>query len=600
MKERNLLKDKVNILPDKPGVYQFYNKSHELLYVGKAKNLKKRVSSYFSQIEAQSRKVKVLVSKITEIKYIVVNSETDALLLENNLIKKYQPHYNILLKDDKTYPWICIKNEPFPRIYSTRKYIKDGSIYYGPYTSGLLVKTILELLRKIYPIRTCNLNLNKNLIELGNYKPCLEYQIGNCLAPCIGNQTREDYERGISEAQSILKGNLISVQKWLSLKMEEASKSYKFELAQLFKSKLEILNKFQSKSSIINCTRTNVEIYNILDKSNYAVVNYLKVVQGSIIQIFTIEIKKNLDERKEELLGIAITEIRERVNSKGKKLIVPFYPDFMINDIEYKVPSKGDGKKLLDLSFRNCLEYSNEIEKRIEQQNPIDKINRALDTIQKDLAMNHRPIHIECFDNSNLQGSSPVSSCVVFRNTKPSKRDYRHFNVKTVLGANDYATMEEVVYRRYKRLIEENQSLPQLVVIDGGKGQLSSAAKSLRSLGILEKVKLIGIAKRLEEIYSYNDPVPLYLDKNSSTLMVLQNIRNEAHRFGIKHHKKKRNKIGLVSELDEIKGIGNKTKQILFRKYKSIDNIFKCEKEDLKKLIGKSKTDALLKYFAKK
>mgnify|MGYP001210804994 CR=1 FL=1 len=599
MKDRNILKEKVNVLPEKPGVYQFYNQSRELLYVGKAKNLKKRVSSYFFH-EVQSRKVKVLVSKIAEIEYIVVNSETDALLLENNLIKKYQPHYNILLKDDKTYPWICVKNEPFPRIYSTRRYIKDGSIYYGPYTSGLLVKTILELIKKIYPIRTCSLNLNQNLIESGTYKSCLEFQIGNCLAPCVGNQTREDYERGILESHAILKGNLISVQKWISLKMDEASKSYKFELAQLYKSKLDILNKFQSKSTIVNSNKMNVEIYNILDKSHYAVVNYLKVVQGSINQIYTIEIKKNLEETKEELLAIAITEIRERISSNGKKLIVPFYPDFMINHIEYKVPLKGEGKKLLDLSFRNCLEYSNEIEKRIEQQNPIDKINRVLDTMQKDLAMNHRPIHIECFDNSNLQGSNPVSSCVVFRNTKPSKRDYRHFNVKTVIGANDYATMEEVVYRRYKRMIDENHSLPQLVVIDGGKGQLSSAAKSLRILGILENVKLIGIAKRLEEIYSYNDSVPLYLDKNSSTLKLLQNVRNEAHRFGIKHHKKKRNKIGLVSELDEIRGIGHKTKLLLFKKYKSIDNILKSEKEDLVKLIGKSKTDALLTYFEKK
>jgi len=600
MNEQNLLKEKVNILPDKPGVYQFYNKSKELLYVGKAKNLRKRVSSYFTNTESQSKKVKVLVYKISEIEYIVVNTEADALLLENNLIKKFKPRYNILLKDDKTYPWICIKNEPFPRIFSTRKFLNDGSTYYGPYTSGLLVKTILELIRKIYPIRTCGLNLSQKFIESGSYKPCLEFQIGNCFAPCIGNQTEEEYNNGIRESHAILKGNLLSAQKWLMCKMEEAASNYKFELAQKFKLKIEILKKFQSKSTIVNSSKTNVEVFNILDKQNYAVVNYLKVVNGSIIQVFTIEIKKNLEEKKEELLGIAITEIKERVKSEGKKIIVPFYPDFMINEISYSVPTKGDSKKLLELSYRNCLEYSIEIEKRIEKQGSKDKITRVLEVMQKDLSMNQKPIHIECFDNSNLQGSNAVSSCVVFKNTKPSKRDYRHFNVKTVSGANDFATMEEIVFRRYKRLIEEKQSLPQLIVIDGGKGQLSSAAKSLNLLGILDKVKLIGIAKRLEEIYSYNDNIPLYLDKNSSTLKVIQNIRNEAHRFGIKHHKQKRNTKGLTSELDGINGIGMKTKQLLFIKYKSIDNILSAEKDELSKLIGESKTDVLIKHFEKK
>lgn len=600
MKEQNLLKEKVNILPDKPGVYQFYNQSKELLYVGKAKNLKKRVSSYFTNTESQSKKVKVLVNKISEIEYVVVNTEADALLLENNLIKKYKPRYNILLKDDKTYPWICVKNEPFPRIYSTRKFLNDGSTYYGPYTSGILVKTILDLIRKIYPIRTCSLNLSQKFIESGNYKPCLEFQIGNCLAPCIGNQTAEDYNNGIIESHAILKGNLLSAQKWLKSKMDEASSNYKFELAQNFKMKIEILKKFQSKSTIVNSVKTNVEVFNILDKQNYAVVNYLKVVNGSIIQVFTIELKKNLEETREELLGIAITEIKERVKSEGKKVIVPCYPDFMINEISYNIPVKGDSKKLLELSYRNCLEYSNEIDKRIEKQSPKDKISRLLEVMQKDLSMSQKPIHIECFDNSNLQGSNPVSSCVVFKNTKPSKRDYRHFNVKTVTGANDFATMEEVVFRRYKRLIEEKQPLPQLIVIDGGKGQLSSAANSLILLGIIDKVKLIGIAKRLEEIYSYNDNVPLYLDKNSTTLKVIQNLRNEAHRFGIKHHKQKRNRAGLVSELDEIKGIGLKTKQILFKKYKSIDKILKCERIELINIIGESKTDALFAYLEKK
>jgi len=382
--------------------------------------------------------------------------------------------------------------------------------------------------------------------------------------------------------------------------MEEASKNYKFELAQLYKSKLDILKRFQSKSTIVNNVKSNVDVFNILDTPKYAVINYLKVVKGSIIQIFTLEIKKNLDETKEELLSIAITEIRERVNSKEKSIIIPFYPDFLIDGIKYSIPLKGDNIKLLDLSYRNCLEYSKEIETKIEKQYPFEKVNRILETIQKDLSMNQKPVHIECFDNSNLQGSNPVSSCVVFKNAKPSKRDYRHFNVKTVMGANDFATMEEVVYRRYKRLIEENQPIPQLIIIDGGKGQLTSAAKSLRSLDILDKVKLIGIAKRLEEIFSYNDPVPLYLDKNSSTLKVIQNLRNEAHRFGVKHHTQKRSKTGLVSELDNISGIGAKTKQELFKKYKSIEKIINADQIELIHLIGKSKTDTLLTYFDKK
>ncbi len=600
MESRERLKDKIELIPDKYGVYQFYNKENELLYVGKAKKLKKRVQSYFFQNDTHSRKVKVLVSKIYDIKYILVETESDALLLENNLIKKYQPRYNILLKDDKTYPWICIKNETFPRVVSTRKHENDGSVYFGPYTSGLLVKTILDLVKKLYPLRSCNLNLDQKNIALNKYKPCLEYQIGNCLAPCIGNQDKVDYDKNILEIQNILKGNLSTAQAWLNVSMKKAAREYKFEQAQFYKSKLEILKKYQSKSTIVSNKVTNIDIFNIIDKSSYAVVNFLKVIRGSIIQTYTLELKKNLMETTEELLGIAITEIRERVNSKEKNIVVPIKPDFLIEGCSYTIPKQGDKAKLLELSYRNCMAHSYEIEKRIEAQNPMDKANRVLLTIKDDLNMSELPTHIECFDNSNLQGTNPVSSCVVFRNAKPSKRDYRHFNVKTVIGSDDFATMEEVVYRRYKRLLDENQSLPQLVVIDGGKGQLNSAAVSLAKLGIINKIKLIGIAKRLEEIFSVGDPVPLYLDKNSTTLKVIQNIRNEAHRFGIKHHKLKRSKISIKSELDKIVGIGDITKQILFSEYKSLEKITQAKQEELEKLIGKAKTDSLLGYFKKK
>ncbi len=600
MIDKDQIKERLDMMPDNPGVYQFYNNQGELLYVGKAKNLKKRVQSYFTNNDTHTRKVRVLVSKIDDIKYVIVETESDALLLENNLIKKYQPRYNILLKDDKTYPWICIKNEPFPRVLSTRKYVNDGSIYYGPYTSGLLVKTVLDLIRKLYPLRNCNLNLDSRSIAKGTYKPCLEYQIGNCLAPCIGSQDRADYEKNIVEIQNILKGNLSTAQDWLNMSMKRASSEYKFEQAQLYKTKLDILKKYQSKSTIVSNKVTNIDVFNIIDKPTYAVVNFLKVVKGSVIQTYTLELKKNLDETKEELLGIAITEIRERVNSQEKNIIIPFKPDFLIEGFSYTIPKQGDKTKLIDLAYRNCLAHSFEIEKRIEAQNPMDKTNKVLTVMKGDLNMADLPVHIECFDNSNLQGTNPVSSCVVFRNAKPSKRDYRHFNVKTVVGPDDFSTMKEVVYRRYKRLIDEEQSLPQLIVIDGGKGQLSSAAESLKDLGIIHKVKLIGIAKRLEEIFTYGDPIPLYLDKNSTTLKVIQNIRNEAHRFGIKQHRLRRGKTGIKSELDEIVGVGEKTKQQLFNKFKSIEGIAKAKREDLEKIIGKAKTGIVIEFFRKK
>ncbi len=600
MIDKSFLKEKIDLMPDKPGVYQFYSDLNELLYVGKAKKLKKRVQSYFITNDSHSKKVLVLVNKTVDIKYVVVETESDALLLENNLIKKYKPRYNILLKDDKTFPWICIKNEEFPRVYSTRRYENDGSYYYGPYTSGLLVKTILDLVKRLYTIRTCSLSLDRRSIAQKKYKPCLEFQIGNCSAPCIGNQSVDEYNKNIAEIQNILKGNLSSVQEWLSKSMKKASSEFKFEQAQLYKTKLEILKKYQSKSTIVSNQISNIDVFNILEKPSYAIVNYLKVVKGSIIQSYSIELKKNLDETQEELLGIAITEIRERVKSNEKNIMVPIKPDFLIDGVNYSVPQRGDKKKLLELSIRNCLAHSYEIEKRIEALNPIDKIKRILTTIKDDLHLLDLPTHIECFDNSNLQGTNPVSSCVVFRNAKPSKREYRHFNVKTVVGSNDFATMEEVVLRRYQRLLEEKQSLPQLIIIDGGKGQLSSAAQSLTNLGIIDNVKLIGIAKRLEELYCYGDPVPLYLDKNSITLKTIQYLRNEAHRFGVRHHTTKRSIKNIKSEMDDIKGIGETTKQILFKFFKSYDKILNAEEQELVKLIGKARADILLSYFKRK
>lgn len=597
MTDNTLIKEKIRIIPDKPGVYLFYDIKGELLYVGKAKSLKKRVSSYFIRNDGNSNKVRVLVGKIADIKYIIVNTESDALLLENNLIKKNKPRYNILLKDDKTFPWICIKNEPFPRVIPTRKFIDDGSSYYGPYTSGLLVRTLLDLIRRLYPIRTCKLNLDASNISKNKYKPCLEFQLGNCLAPCIGNQEEADYKLNISAVHSILKGNLSSAQQWLKEGMKRASKNYLFEEAEIFRTKLEILSNYQSKTTIVSNKVTNIDVFTIFEKQSLAAINYLKVVKGSIVQSYTLELRKNLDESREELLGYAITEIRERVKSTTNKIVVQFKPDFLMAGVKYMVPVRGDLKKLLDLSLRNSIAYIQEIEKNNELKNPQERTNKLLEALKLDFRLNYLPVHIECFDNSNLQGTNAVSSCVVFRNTKPSKRDYRHFNVKTVVGANDYATMEEVVYRRYSRLLEEQKPLPQLVVIDGGKGQLSAANNSLTRLGINEKIRLIGIAKRLEEIFFVDDPIPLYLNKNSPSLKVIQHIRNEAHRFGVRHHTQKRAISSIRSELDEIKGIGEKTKELLFENFKSINGIVEADINDMKKLIGNAKTELVVNHF---
>lgn len=593
------VQESVRVMPELPGVYQFYDTEGGLLYIGKAKSLKKRVSSYFNRTNQTNNKLRTLVRKIASIKFVVVDSESDALLLENVLIKKHQPKYNILLKDDKTYPWICIKNEPFPRVFSTRNYIEDGSIYFGPYTSGRLVKTLLDLTKTLFPLRTCSLNLSQQMIAKGKYKPCLEYQIGNCLAPCIGLQEEADYRVNIDAIKKILQGNLSDVLKWLNQEMKRFADSYQFERAQMLKNKIDILHRFQSRTTIINPQLKDIEVYTILQKEGINVVNYLNVSSGVIIQSYNLELKNQLEEELPELLSYAITEIRSRLRSTSKNVIVNIIPDFLIDNLNYLAPQRGEKRNLVDLSLRNCAAYIDELIKRDDLKNPQNKVDRLLQKIKDDLHLLEFPVQIECFDNSNLQGTNPVAACVVFKNAKPSKRDYRHFNIKKVEGPDDFASMREVVHRRYSRLLEENQSLPQLVIIDGGKGQLSAAFESIHELGLSEKIKLIGIAKRLEEIYFPGDSVPLYLDKRSETLKVIQQARDEAHRFGVKHHTSRRSKGAISSSLDGINGIGPKTVQQLFSTFKSFDGIKKATREELISLIGEKKADILLSHFSK-
>jgi excinuclease ABC subunit C len=590
------LKSLISVLPDTPGVYQYYDKLGNIIYVGKAKNLKKRVASYFNKNHEHGKTI-VLVKKIADIKHIVVENEEDALLLENNLIKKYQPRYNVLLKDDKTYPWICVKSEPFPRVFQTREIVKDGSLYFGPYSNIRVLRTMLEMLRQLYPIRSCSLNLSQLQIAKGNYKECLEYHIGNCKAPCVGLQQETDYMEYISDIKNILKGNISDVLKLLNQKMTQLATELKFEAAQQIKEKVELLEKYRSKSTVVSPSINNVDVFSLLDDGDVAYANFLKVANGAIIQSHTIELKKRLNESKEELLGIAITEIRQLIESTAIEILVPFLPDFTFNSLRFVIPQRGDKKSLLDLSLRNLKYYRVEKLKQIEHTDPERHTTRILETIKNDLQLDQLPRHIECFDNSNIQGKYPVAACVVFKNAKPSKNDYRHFNIKTVEGPNDFASMEEVVERRYKRLLEEKEDLPNLVIVDGGKGQLSSAVKIFKKLEIFDKVALIGIAKRLEEIFFPNDSIPIYLDKKSETLKVIQHLRNEAHRFGITHHRNKRSNDFIKSELFNISGIGKKTAENLLSNLKSISAVKKASVEDLTKIVGNAKAKIVFDYF---
>ncbi len=585
----------ISLLPDKPGVYQFIDSSDNILYVGKAKNLKKRVTSYFSK--NQSGKTVLLLRRAADIKHIVVENESDALLLENNLIKKHQPRYNILLKDDKTFPWICIKREPFPRVFSTRNNIKDGSIYFGPYTSALMVKTLIALIRQLYNLRTCSLVLTESNIQSKKFKVCLEYHIGNCKAPCIGLQTEQDYNINLHQIKDILKGNSSSVIDHLKAMMVKYSGELRFEEAQLIKDKIDILARFRSRSAVVSNTIRNVDVFGIAFDTDSAYVNYLKVVNGAIIQAFTIELKIRIDEEKESIMAFAITEIRQRLCSDSPEIILPFRPDILLDKIKYTVPGMGEKQKLLELAERNAIYYKLEQKKKRMEHKPQQRTGKNLEKLKNDLHMSFIPIHIECFDNSNIMGTNPVAACVVFRNGRPSKKDYRHFNIKTVTGPDDFSSMEEIVYRRYKRAIDENNDLPQLVIIDGGKGQLSSAMKSITRLGLREKVTVIGIAKKLEEIYFPGDSVPIYLDKNSISLKIIQQLRNEAHRFGINFHRGKRSSGMIKSELDQIKGIGPKTKEVLLTHFGSVDKIKIASKDELVKVVGLAKTTVLSEYF---
>jgi len=588
-------KDILRLMPDKPGVYQFIDSFGKIIYIGKARNLKKRISSYFAK--NQSGKTTVMLKKAADVRHIVVDNESDALLLENNLIKRYQPTYNILLKDDKTYPWICIKKEPFPRVFSTRTVIRDGSLYFGPYTSGLMVKTLLTLIRQLYKLRTCNYNLTRVNISAGKFIPCLEYHIGNCKAPCAGYQDEADYDESIVQIKDILKGNLMTLTEHLKSRMTEYSRDLRFEEAQAAKDKIEILNRFRSRSAVVSNTIKNVDVFAFSEDGQRYYVNYLKVVEGAVVQAFTLDMRSKLDEEKESLLGFAITEIRTRYSSDSPEVIVPFLPDFQLNKIKYTVPKIGEKLKLLELAERNALYYRLEQRKKLLEHRPEARTGKNLEKVKNDLHMPDLPVHIECFDNSNIQGTNPVAACVVFRNGKPSKKDYRHFNIKTVTGPDDFSSMEEVIYRRYKRLTEESQSIPQLVIVDGGKGQLASAMKSIDKLQLRDRITIIGIAKRLEEIYFPGDSIPIYLDKNSYSLKLIQQMINEAHRFGINFHRSKRSSEMIRSELDNIKGIGPKTKEILLKNFDSLEKIRKTPLDTLEKLIGTGKAAILIKLL---
>ena len=591
------LKEKVSKLPTSPGVYQYFDANGTIIYIGKAKNLKNRVSSYFVKGN-QSVKTMMLVRKIRDIRYIVVNSEQDALLLENNLIKKYKPRYNILLKDDKTYPWICITKECFPRVFLTRRFIRNGSEYFGPYTSVKYANTLISLIKSLYKLRRCKLLFSKSDIYNGKYKVCLEYHIDNCLAPCVGNISEETYMEYISQIRSILKGNLSSVIELMTKQMKEYATSLQFERAQAMKEGIEVLKNHQSKSTIVSASLNDIDVFSYMEEDNFAYVNYLRIVHGAVNQVHSIELEKKLDESKESMLSFAIFEIRQLVNSDSKEILVPFYPDVLMNGLNYAIPKRGEKRQLLDLSERNVKFFKMDRERQrgllLRQGN--DKFD-LLETIKADLKLPRLPHRMECFDNSNIQGTSPVASCVVFIDGKPAKKEYRHFHVKTVVGANDFASMEEILYRRYSRVLREGGELPDLIVVDGGKGQLGSAVETLRKLDLIGKVPIIGLAKQMEEIYYPGDKESCILSKSSPTLRTLMHIRDEAHRFGITFHRKIRSKGQIHSVLDEIKGIGKKTQETLLQHFKTVNKIYAASREDLAAVVGPSKAGKVYDYF---
>jgi len=588
---------KLKTLPEKPGIYQYFDAGGTIIYVGKAKNLKKRVSSYFNKTQDNGKTV-MLVKRIADIQYMVVDTELDALLLENNLIKKYQPKYNIQLKDDKTYPWICIKKEPFPRVFSTRNVIRDGSNYYGPYPNVKVMQTLLSLIKELYPLRNCAYDLAANKIEEKRYKVCLEYHLGNCLAPCIGHESKAHYDEKIAQIESLVKGNITSVMQFLKDKMVQHASNHEYELAQEMKLKLQTLENYKAKSTIVSPSIHEVDVCTLLDEPDSAFVNYLCIHNGSIIHAYTAEVKKKLNETREEVLSYVLPELRERFSSVSKEVLLDEKLDLKLEGIQFSVPQRGDKKHLVELSLRNAKFYRLEKTKQEKIVDPERHTKRILEQIKTDFRLTELPVHMECFDNSNIQGTNPVSACVVFKNGKPSKADYRHFNVKTVEGPDDFASMEEAVYRRYRRLLEEGQSLPQMIIIDGGKGQLSAALKALEQLDLRGKVAIVGIAKRLEEIFFPGDSLPIYIDKRSESLKVVQFMRNEAHRFGITHHRNRRSKGALTSELTSIAGIGPKTQEDLMKAFKTVSAIKGASMDSLVSVIGAAKAKIVHSYFS--
>ncbi len=597
--ERDVLMQTAKALPELPGVYLFRNQDRKVIYAGKARNLRKRVSSYFTRQRFDNNKLKVLVRQIRTIDHIVVDSESEALLLENNLIKEYKPRYNVLLKDDKSFPYICIKNEQFPRVFSTRNPVKDGSLWFGPYTSIQMVRTVLELIRDLYPLRTCNYRLTDDNIASGKFKVCLEYHIGNCRGPCEGRQTASDYNENIQQIKDILKGNISSVRKFLKEKMRVLAEEHAFEDAQYIKDKLALLEKYQSKSTVVNPSISDLDVFSFIDGKNHAVSNFLKVVDGAVVQSRTLEIRKVLGEDKSDLLALVMAEIRSGQFSPSREALVPFPLKIELPGVRITVPRKGDKKRLLDLSHRNARYYLNEKEKKSLASRTGGTSERLLSQVMKDLKLVDIPVLIECFDNSNIQGKNPVAACVVFRDGKPSKSEYRHYNIKTVSGPDDYASMKEVVTRRYSRLLQEERDLPVLVVIDGGKAQLGAATSAIDKLGLTGRINVIAIAKRLEEIFFPGDPVPLYLDKTSETLRLIQHLRNEAHRFSLMFHRTKRSSEFARSVLEAVPGLGRRTVEKLYEKFKTYDAITDAGIDELASVIGKSKARLLNDYFIK-
>jgi excinuclease ABC subunit C len=593
------IKSILKALPEKAGVYQFFDENGSILYVGKAKVLKNRVTSYFNKIKHDSIKTKLMVKKIRDVKYSVVETESDALLLEDSLIKKFKPRYNILLKDDKSYASIVIKNETFPRVLSTRQILDDGSTYFGPYTSGKSLYSILDLIKELYPLRTCTLNLSKANIQAKKFKVCLEYHLGNCLGPCVGKQREEDYQQGIQHIKRIIKGEYLEAVKNLKKDMLQLASEQKFEQAQQLKERIQTLENFQAKSTIVNTDIDNVEVFSIASDTQSTYANYMHILRGSIVYVYTAEVVRQLDETDEEVLSFVVRSFRERMNSKAKTALLPFELNEKIPGLEVLVPQRGDKKKLIDLSLKNANHFLLEARKRAAFLDPERNTQRIMETMKKDLHLSELPVHIECFDNSNIQGTNPVSACVVFKNAKPSKSDYRIFNIQSVVGPDDFASMREAVYRRYSRLIREEQPLPQLLIIDGGKGQLSSAMESLDLLGLRGKIAVIGIAKRLEEIFFPGDSIPIYLDKRSESLKIIQHLRNEAHRYGLSKHRQRRSKGAIHSELENIAGVGKKTIEKLLQHFSSVSRIKMASTKEIEQVVGEKIAEKITNYFTK-